>query len=366
MSMKKIKDKEKYVRLQKKKERRNEKRRLKGKRKKKRIGQILQGKNKRERKNWLRMFREYGDNRIRAPRVLSLLDNTEETVRFLQRINSSWEKRKPVFVVLKEVEQIDHSATTVLLSLIHRFQVANIKFNGDFPKNQGANKILHESQFFERLESDHPSSRDYTMKRDNQIIGEAGTQTIDSNTALEIREDVSQTITGTPNYRFPALNPIFIELMQNTHEHAGEAEGTVHWWLSINHDKDNHSVTFHFIDFGRGIIDSVLNKDNHRITKVFKTYAWTLFKSNEFPEIIIRLLNNEHKEQKDDYYRGKGIPSLKKALDNDKTKCLSIITNKAVVNVAQNTTSVLQTDFTGTYITWVLNNECEKILWTKK
>lgn len=364
--MRKIKDKELYVRVQRKKARRNAKRRLKDRRKRKRIGRILQGKDKRERKNWLRMFREYGDNRIRAPKILSLLNNTEETVRFLQRINSSWEKRKPVFVVLKDVEEIDHSATTVLLSLIHRFQVANIKFNGDFPKNQTANKILHESQFFERLESDHPSSKDYTMKRDNQIIGEAGTQTIDPKTALEIREDVSQTITGTPDYVFPTLHPSFIEVMQNTYEHAGEDEGTVHWWLSINHDKSNHTVTFHFIDFGRGIIDSVLNKENNRITKTFKEYAWLLFDTSKFPDIITRLLNNEHKESKVDYYRGKGIPSLKKALDNNRVKCLSIITNRAVVNVAQNITCVLQTDFTGTYITWVLNNECGKKLWNKK
>lgn len=313
------------------------------------------------------MFREYGNNRIRAPKVLSLLTNTEETVRFLQRINSSWKKRKPVFVVLREVEKIDHSATTVLLSLIHRFQVAHIKFNGDFPRDQEANKILHESQFFERLESDHPSSKDYTVKRDNQIIGEVGTQTIDSATSLEIREDVSQTITGTIDYVFPTLHPTFIEVMQNTYEHASDDEGSVHWWLSINHDRNNNSVTFHFIDFGRGIIDSVLNKENHRITKAFKEFAWSLFQSDKFPEIITRLLNNEHKESKvDDYYRGKGIPSLKKALDNNKVKCLSIITNKAVVDVAQNTTSVLQTDFTGTYITWALNDQCEKKIWTKK
>jgi len=181
--MKKIRDKEKYVRLQRKKERRSIKRRLKGRRKRKKIRRTLQGKNKQAQKNWLRMFREYGNNRIRAPKTFSLLNNTEETVRFLQRINSLWERRRPVFVVLKDVEEIDHSATTVLLSLIHRFRVANIKFNGDFPQNNNANKILRESQFFERLETDYPSSKDYTVTRDNQIIGEAGTQTIDSNTA---------------------------------------------------------------------------------------------------------------------------------------------------------------------------------------
>lgn len=363
--MRKIKNKEVYVRLQRRKARRNAKKRSRGRKKQKQIRRILQGKDKRTRKNWLRMFREFGDNRIRAPKVFSLLNNTEDTVRFLQRINSLWERRQPVFVVLKEVEQIDHSATTVLLSLIHRFQVANIKFNGDFPQDREANKILHESQFFERLESDHPSSRDYTVKRDNQIIGEAGTQTIDPKTSLEIREDVSQTITDTSDYVFPTLHPIFIEVMQNTYEHASEDEGTVHWWLSINHDKKNHSVTFHFIDFGRGIIDSVLNKENNRITKAFKQFAWSLFNANKFTDIITRLLNNEHKESKIDYFRGKGIPSLKKALDNNRVKCLSIITNRAVVDVAQDKVSVLQTDFTGTYITWVLSNECEKKLWNK-
>ena len=364
--MRNIKNKELYVRTQRRKARRRAKRRLKGRKKRKQVRRILQGKNKRERKNWLQMFREYGDNRIRAPKVLSLLKNTEDTVQFLQRINSLWKKRKPVFVVLKDVAEIDHSATTVLLSLIHRFQVAHIKFNGDFPQNQDANRTLHESQFFERLGYDHPSSKDYTMKRDNQIIGEAGTQTIDPKTALEIREDVSQTITGISDYVFPTLHPTFIEVMQNTYEHASEDEGTVHWWLSINHNKSSRSVTFHFIDFGRGIIDSVLNKENNRITKTFKEFAWSLFNSYKFPDIITRLLNNEHKDSKVDYYRGKGIPSLKKALDNNRVKCLTIITNKAVVNIAQNTTSVLKTDFTGTYITWVLNDECEKKLWTKK
>ncbi len=364
--MKRIRNKDLYVRLQRSKARHNNKRRQKCKFRKKLLKRLLQGKDKTTKENLIQILKDYGNNRIRAPKVLSLLNNTEETVRFLQRINTSWKQRKPVFVVLKEVEEIDHSATTVLLSLIHRFEVANIKFNGDFPKNREANKILHESQFFERLQSKHPSSKDYTVKRDNQIIGEAGTQTIDPKTALEIREDVSQTITGTPDYVFPTLHPSFIEVMQNTYEHASENEGSVHWWLSINHNKADHSVTFHFIDFGRGIVDSVLNKENYRITKTFKKIAWSFFNSNKYPEIIMGLLNNEHKESRDNYYRGKGIPSLKKALDNNRIKCLSIITNKAVVNVDQSKTSVLQTDFTGTYITWVLNNDCEKKIWIKK
>jgi len=363
--MRKIKDKELYLRLQRRKERRNTKKRLKRKRQQKHIRRSLQGKDTSERKEWINIEKKYGGNRIRAPKILSLLRNTEKTVQFLQRINLSWKERRPVFVILTDVEEIDYSATTALLSLMHRFRVINIKFNGNFPQNQETRKILHESQFFEKLGSNYPSSKDYTVKRDNQIIGEAGTQTIDPNTELEIRKDVSQTITGSLKYVFPTLHPTLIEVMQNTYEHAGKDEGTVHWWLSINHNKDNRSVTFHFIDFGRGIIDSVLNKENDRITKKFKEIAWSLFNSGKFSDIIIGLLNDEHKEAKTAYYRGKGIPSLKKALDHKRIKCLSIITNKAVVNIEKNEINTLKTDFTGTYITWLLNNDCEKKIWTE-
>ncbi len=292
--------------------------------------------------------------------------NTEETVRFLQRINALWQKRECVFVALKDVEIIDHSATTVLLSLIHRFRVANIKFNGDFPANQTANTIIQESQFFERLNMVRPSSKDYTIKRNNQIIGEAGTQTIDPNTSLAICDDVSQTITGSSKYVFPTLHPMFMELMQNTYEHAGEHKGTVHWWLSTNHDKDNKTVSFHYIDYGCGIIDSVLNKENNRIAKKFKRLAFSLFQKDQFSNIILRLLNNEHRESQTEYYRGKGIPSLKKSLDNKRLKCLNVVTNRAVVDAGNGVARDLSEDFTGTYISWMLDKDCEKKIWAKQ
>lgn len=362
--MRKIKDKVSHLRLQRRRTRRNERQRRRRKKRIKHIRRLLHKKSKADQKSFLKTLHEYGENRVRAPKIFSLLSNTEETVRFLQRINSFWQKRKNVFIVLREVETIDHSATTTLLALVSRFHAIGAKVSGDFPANTVANKIIRQSQFFEQIQKISPSSKDYTLKRDNQIIGEAGTQTIDRETALSIREDVSQTITSSANYAFTTLHPMFMELMQNTYEHASEDAGTVHWWLSMNHDKDKKTVSFHFIDYGRGIVDSVLKKENNRITAAFKTLAITLFNANQSSDIISRLLKNEHKKQT--YYRGKGIPSLKEALDKKRIKCLSIITNKAFVDVAGNIARDLQTDFTGTYITWVLNNECEKKIWNKK
>ena len=83
--MKKIKDKEFYIKIQRKREKHNLKRKLKGKKKQKQIRQLLQNKDENTRKNLVKIIGEYGDNRVKAPKNFSLLKNTEETIKLLQR-----------------------------------------------------------------------------------------------------------------------------------------------------------------------------------------------------------------------------------------------------------------------------------------
>ena len=145
---KKLSEKEKRLRYSVRVWKKRLKRRKVIERRKKHIRRLLQGKPL-SLHNDIKTRVRYND--VRAPEDFSFLTNTEETIDFLNRIESYFNKRKQVFVVLKNVKNIDHSAITVLLSLMYKFRVAKIKFNGDFPDDLKVKETIVDSQFFRKL-----------------------------------------------------------------------------------------------------------------------------------------------------------------------------------------------------------------------
>ena len=101
---KKLSEKEKRLRYSVRVWKKRLKRRKVIERRKKHIRRLLQGKPL-SLHNDIKTRVRYND--VRAPEDFSFLTNTEETIDFLNRIESYFNKRKQVFVVLKNVKNID-------------------------------------------------------------------------------------------------------------------------------------------------------------------------------------------------------------------------------------------------------------------
>lgn len=361
--MKYLSEKERSVRFLAKTTEKRFRRKRKIEKYKKYINRLSQGKPHQQRKNIISRAKF---NNVRAPRNFSLLSNIEESIYFLNKIEGFFNKSKRVFVVLKHVEFIDHSAITVLLSLMYKFKVSKIEFNGDFPDDEKVKNKLVNSHFFEKLMKPLASSQNYSLNNENQIFARANKFVLPE-IGLPIMEQVSETIFGEKRV-YKGLQRTLLELMQNTNNHASNKEGEVHWWLSVNHDKNNNLVDFYFVDYGQGILKSLENKTSKRIWDGF----WSSFKdmvdSNREPDIIKALLAGEHRNPKnrsDPYFRGKGLPGIRQVLEREEISNLHIITNNVFVETMHNKFERLNRNFNGTFYHWQLNKNNKNTLWNQ-
>jgi len=289
---------------------------------------------------------------IKAPVIFSLTKNTEETLNFINQIKDCFERRKKVFVDLKKVETISHGAIVVLLSILVKFRTNNIEFNGNFPASNQARNNLKKSGFFKNLGNKLFEKQDeYSFENEIRTHAE---KKVNSELSDAIIKRASAHIWDEER-RCIGLQRVFLELMQNTNNHASfEKLGEQLWWLSIYYSDDKSKVCFAFIDYGVGIFESIVNKREHEkffgiIPKIKEKFGF-----NTNAELLKLLLFGEVHNIAN-YYRGKGLPGIYKACQENRISNLVIISNNAIADYANNKFENLNNNLKGTFVYWELN-----------
>src|ERR1051326_2917674 len=72
---------------------------------------------------------------VPAPEEFSLIRNPAKGVLFIETLSYCFDNHQGVWVILRQVKDIDYDAIVVLLSAMIRFKSQGITFNGDFPKH---------------------------------------------------------------------------------------------------------------------------------------------------------------------------------------------------------------------------------------
>lgn len=291
---------------------------------------------------------------IKAPKVFSLLENTEDLLSFICKVDDCFSDKKKVFIRMKETTIISYDAIVVLLSKLIQFKANKIDFNGDFPKDKTLQKILIGSGFLEYLYKNIDDKDTYTF--DKKIYTHAN-KNVNSALTSTIIEDASQKL-WKESRRCIGLQRVFIELMQNTNNHASnQKKGEKLWWSSIVHNKEANKVCFSFIDYGVGILDSLKNKESGKFARIM-TAIKNILKPQNNAEILKLLLEGKIHEliKEQAYNRGKGLPGIYKAWKSNDISNLIVITNNVYANVANNEYKELNDDLSGTFIYWELNN----------
>lgn len=295
--------------------------------------------------------------RIHAPENFSFIENSSKVIEFISKLKSHFDDKKKVFVVLKNVKTISYDAIVVLLSIMVRFKATKIAFNGDFPDNENAKKILNESKFLKYLFQNFRDEDRYKLGQDSSIVTHAW-KDVDSELGNDLIKNASKTIWGQER-RCQGVQRTLIELMLNTNNHADDSKkGEKHWWLSVHHDKINKKVSFAFIDFGVGIFTSLNNKRTG--SKFFgvidKLKERVQFGNNA--ELLRLILDGTlHRTATGKPYHGKGLPGINKARERNQISNLNIITNDVHAKLDSDTFSIIPKSFSGTFIYWELNNE---------
>jgi hypothetical protein len=243
------------------------------------------------------------------------------------------------------------------------FKTRNIQFNGNFPKNGDLAKLLINSDFFKYLNKPISKNIEYALGKENQIFTRANKE-VNSELGYIVMAEASSTIWGQKR-TCKGLQRTLLELMQNTNNHADiNKKGEKHWWLSVNHDKPNKKVSFIFIDYGVGIFESLKHKPNDN-----KWFGWFEKIKNRLvygdnPEIFKLLLEGQmHLTVTGQHFRGKGLPGIREVLSRNQISNLRIISNNVFSDVANEKYIRLNEEFSGTFVTWELNENNINIEW---
>lgn len=322
----------------------------KAKRKKKRYRQQGKSRSERVQENLATSFKT-----LTAPEHFSFIEEPEKTIKFINKLEDFYLKRKSVFVDLQNIKSLDHSAVAVLVSVMFSFKSRNIAFNGNFPLNKELAKILIDSGFFKYLSKPMGNKIEYTIGKENQIFARANKE-VNSELGLIVMAEASTTIWGI-NRTCKGLQRTLLELMQNTNNHADlEEKGAKHWWLSVNHDKLGKKVSFYFVDYGVGIFESLKSKPSGN-----KWFGWFEKLKNKLQyggndEVFKLLLDGDmHMTVTGHHFRGKGLPGIKEVLDRNQISNLRIISNNVYADVSKEKYFKLSNEFSGTFVTWELN-----------
>ena len=296
------------------------------------------------------------DRVIHAPRVLSLVNNAEETSQFIADLRSAFQKSKSVFVVLRDVEQIEYDGLTVLLSVMVRFKENGIDFNGDFPIDGAAKSVINESEFFKHLyKTNFRGASSYKLGKKNSSIHTHANKTVDSSLSASLVMTAAKTIWGEER-RCPGVQRTIIELMQNTNNHASpEKEGERHWWLSIKHLQEVKKVNFSFVDYGVGVFESLKQKKSgNKFFGALEALRLRFTPESNLDVLKLVFKGELHKTSSGKSYRGKGLPGMYEAFEKNALSRLVVVTNDVYFNSSENTSRRLTPPFHGTFVHWEL------------
>lgn len=345
---------EKYIKHCQNVARRSEKRRLRLKKRRNSKSRLFSKMTAEER----RLFNIKNPNRVvvTVPSGFSFLDNTNVVTQLIDKLESALIKAKleskELYVDMWHANHIDYATIAALLAVLYRARKNGININGNWPRRKSARKMFTRSGFLYSLFSDEPDAgHKYTFNADHQLFT---LNVHDIKIVGEIRDDVSMFLTGQKKL-LGGLFTTLGELMDNAVSHSGE-DGR--WWLSINYDRTKKKVKFVFIDYGVGILSSLVSKvEAHRVKTLWEK-AVSLFGMDAVEEQLKLILQ----ESAGEIYNlegghGEGIHGIYSAAQRCELNRLHVISNRASGDVSQDKYTRLSNDFKGTVYYWEVSVE---------
>lgn len=311
-----------------------------------------------QRKRLLTDFWEY--KKIKAPENLSLIHDTEEMLHFINQLSKAYESRKKVFIRLNGVKHISGDGLIILLSNVAQFKSARIDFNGDFPKDKSVYNSLLKTSFYDAIYNKNYLKNGHYDLTKNDIFTHAQ-KNVDADLTAGLIEENSPFLWGEKR-RSMGLQRIFIELMQNTNNHASHTLGDKLWWLNVTRKHNPKTLCFSFIDYGMGIFNSLSTK-----TEKDKFYGWItkvipFFNPEDHNVLLEAMLQGRfHKTVTGKYYRGKGLPGIYNQLNKNSISNLIIISNDVYANVKNNNYIKLRNTLEGTFVYFEVDSTCNNL-----
>lgn len=319
------------------------------------------GKSLLERRNFAELKTKFYDyHKIRVPRVLSLIDNYEEVLKFIQDLQNDFSKKKKVFVMMNRMKSFSGDGLIILLSNVVLFKSAKIKFNGNYPREKGVRERLLKTSFYDALYSFNYDVNSHYDLTKNDIFTHANNK-VDSDLTSQLIAQNSVYLWNEER-RCTGLQRVFLELMQNTNNHASKKQGEKLWWLNVSKAENPRRLCFSFIDYGMGIFESLATKNAsskffHWVEKIIPfvnpTDHCALFES---------IMNGTfHTTVTNKSYRGKGLPGIYNRFQKHMISRLIIISNDVFADASNNIYTEINNQLNGTFVYFEIDATCQNL-----
>ncbi len=284
------------------------------------------------------------DKTIISPQKFSLIENAEEMLAFTSQLKHAMNFRTRIYLNTEDVSLLTNDAIVALISILNDFKKRDIRFSGKVPKDTLIRDKFEQSGFFEYVYG-HIKSKNKNSK--TKIFTKSHKQVLSELTS-EIVSEATNTVFGHREGS-EYIQRVLVEVMTNTHNHSSINEGSLEWWLSVEHDEYNKKVSFAFIDNGMGIMESI-NKRAYN-SGILDQIIGLFSDARVFEDIF----NGKLKSRTNLQYRGKGLPTIYKGFKQNFYSNLCVLTNNVKAHFESDSFSYLKNKFAGTLIYFELN-----------
>ncbi len=316
-------------------------------RKRKNYNKNKQKKNKRELKRRVNPFK-VRSRIVKVPNNLSLLDNTEIVLEFVQKCKAFInEKVDDLIFDFSNVTEISVGSMALFLSLIQDLNSDGITARGNLPKDERARDEFLKSGFLRFFRS----IIKVRTKYQNAILVQDEGKINQETSAPEVEESML-TVFGKAT-RNGKLQGMIIEIMTNAVNHAfSSSYKHTKWYLSIFHEIEKNKVKFCFVDNGKGILNTI------------RTKYFGLDKTWDPETVIIKAFEGIYGSRTRQGERGTGLIAIKAALSENIISKLKVLTNDLFYDFETQKVTHLKNNFNGTFYFWELDTSCKNVNYT--
>ena len=327
--MKKLWTKPEYIKAQKRRKRKAERRR--------------QGHGKRHSK---RRGLQPERSTITAPAVFSLVESPNDTLTFLHELrevlNSS---NRNLAINLKQIKKIEPEAVAAFVAVMKTFNKGRV--SGNVPDDADCTRRLHDFGFFECVTKGPklgtPGGKIRLLQDGLRVSGSS---------ARDIIEFGLQKLSKSASKLHKPSYTVFTEAMANTFQHANANKGNrIKWWAGVYYDDAKRAACFTCIDLGIGILRSFSFQQ-----KIMSFGTFLRKYGSGQGDVLKDILSGNMPSRTGAKYRGRGLPNIKLACEAGRIQNLLVLSNKAHAHVGRGTYESLRTEFHGTILYWEVAN----------
>ena len=287
-----------------------------------------------------------------APNVLSLFDNPDDTLKFLNSLRTTLSRQGArVFLNLSEVQQFKSETLLLLRAIVDRRTSApDTKVTGNLPSDPNVASEFKESGFFAGIAKPPrslPEAKGLMKKKSNKMVF--------SEQAAELVDFALKHVSTRPDVCANACYRNLVEVMTNTHNHAAnrrsstrKRHGHERWHASVY--CRNGVAYFSFVDLGVGILQSAR-------VKRFRRKVAIEFSSQGRASLLKDVFEGKIGSATGKPGRGHGLPKMKQDVVEGSLIGLKILTSDVAGSVdSLDFTSVGQS-LRGTVFRWQVGQE---------